>query len=294
MSIDRDFLNWMLNEKHLSKGVAKTNFSRILRIDNIYDIFSEYIKDGCVRLMSLFVYSKQDLALGLKPSHDVIICGDYYNGTQSLKYALKLYIEYLNDIDFLLTARAKAGLSAEKTTKKSLSSMTDEEFDTLINDTQRLIEQVYEFCEDASECEMPDIDSSANPNLFVGSFKAFLRFVGPFCKNYVNSITKKERSKHKGICEYCKKKAELQSAHKDGEDRPIIIKAILEAHFKKAEDYYEVDLSVFEKMFKDAHLPVEDHIFFLCDECHGIYDRGSGITTTDILLKRKNTTNPEG
>ena len=98
---------------------------------------------------------------------------------------------------------------------------------------------------------------------FTGSLQAFLRYIGPFCKNYVNSITKSARTQHNGVCEYCGQKAVLDSAHKDGEDRRIIIEKILEAYFKKAENYYEIDILLFEKLFKEAHMPVEDHIFFL-------------------------------
>ena len=133
----------------------------------------------------------------------------------------------------------------------------------------------------------PVAEESAAIVTFTGSLQAFLRYVGPFCKNYVNSIAKAERNNHNGICEYCGKKDILDSAHKDGEDRPIIIKRILETNFKKSEDYYEVDILKFEKLFKAAHSPVEDHIFFLCKECHTEYDRGTQITTADILAKRK-------
>ena len=128
---------------------------------------------------------------------------------------------------------------------------------------------------------------SSSPIVFIGDLQAFLRYVGPFCKNYVNSITKSARNKHNGICEYCGSKSVLDSAHRDGEDRPVIIQRILETHFKKNENYYEVDILEFEKIFKNSHMPVEDHIFFLCKKCHTEYDKGTKITTADILAKRK-------
>ncbi len=30
----------------------------------------------------------------------------------------------------------------------------------------------------------------------------------------------------------------------------------------------------FEKKFKNAHMPVKDHFFFLCPNCHSKYDNG--------------------
>ena len=89
-----------------------------------------------------------------------------------------------------------------------------------------------------------------------------------------------------GICEYCGKQAVLQSAHKEGEERPQIIKDVLERSFKVSNDWYKVDLSKFEDYFKDAHTPIKDHIFFLCNECHTKYDKKKTISTLDIENKR--------
>ena len=153
---------------------------------------------------------------------------------------------------------------------------------------EMLRESAAESAEDATSAAAIALTPvSSSPIVFTGDLQAFLRYVGPFCKNYVNSITKSARNKHNGICEYCGSKSVLDSAHRDGEDRPVIIQKILEAHFKKSENYYEVDILKFEKIFKDSHMPVEDHIFFLCKKCHTEYDRGTKITTADILAKRK-------
>ena len=120
---------------------------------------------------------------------------------------------------------------------------------------------------------------------FIGSFEEFKRYVGPKCRNEVNIFCKSERVKHRGICEYCGQKHVLQSAHI--KERPIIIKEILDNNYKIGTDLYEVALEDFFVKFKDAHMPVPDHIFFLCKGCHDKLDKERSITITDIKNKRK-------
>lgn len=119
---------------------------------------------------------------------------------------------------------------------------------------------------------------------FVGSFDEFKRFVGPFSKNEVNRFCKKAREKHKKICEWCGKTAVLQSAHIT--ERPIIVKDILDKFYKIGPDIYDIDLEDFFKKFEAAHFPIEDHIFFLCAECHTKLDKKKTITVEDIINKR--------
>ena len=124
--------------------------------------------------------------------------------------------------------------------------------------------------------------------IFEGSLEDFNRFVGPKLRNVIQNFTRFERNAQKGVCEYCGKTATpLQSAHKEGEERPEIIKKILEDHFSIRKNWYRVDLSKFEEHFKDAHTPIRDHIFFLCAECHDKYDKKKTITTFDIEQRRK-------
>lgn len=279
------FYDWMINKKGLSESVAKTNLARIKRITYVYDLSYEYINDGCAHVLSLFEYSAEDAELGLEPEHNIVIKGDYYTGTQSLKYALKLYIAAQEDDDYF-DAWIKANADADETEAFDETLKSYREMGPITDADVRVMLQ--ELKKEPKADNVSSAEAAAKESVtFTGGLKAFLRYVGPFCKNYVNSITKSERNKHNGICEYCGKKAVLDSAHRDGEDRPIIIKRILETHFKKAEDYYEVDVLKFEKLFKEAHSPVEDHIFFLCKDCHTEYDQGTKITTADILAKKK-------
>lgn len=39
----------------------------------------------------------------------------------------------------------------------------------------------------------------------------------------------------------------------------------------------------------EAHMPIPDHIFFLCKACHDKLDKDHSITITDIKSKRSGT-----
>ncbi len=121
--------------------------------------------------------------------------------------------------------------------------------------------------------------------IFEGSFEDFKKYVGPKCRNEVNIFCAKERKKHNSICEYCGSHGELQSAHI--KDRPIIIKEILDAHFKVGANLYKVELNSFFELFKNSHMPIEDNIFFLCAKCHNALDKKHSITVNAIKKKRK-------
>lgn len=139
-------------------------------------------------------------------------------------------------------------------------------------------------------CFLEDISYAApavtNPKaaIFIGSFNEFKRYVGPKCRNEVNLFCKNERKSHKGICEYCGEKHVLQSAHIV--ERPIIIKEILDKYYLIGEDLYEVPLEDFFLKFKNAHMPISDHIFFLCKNCHNKLDNEHSITIADLKNKR--------
>lgn len=128
--------------------------------------------------------------------------------------------------------------------------------------------------------------------VFIGSFEEFKKYVGAKCRNEVNSFCKKERESHNGICEYCQSKAVLQSAHV--KERPAIILDILKKYYRKAPDHYEVNLDEFFEKFKSAHMPIHQHIFFLCHKCHNALDKKGTITIDDINNKRnaKNNSKP--
>lgn len=121
---------------------------------------------------------------------------------------------------------------------------------------------------------------------FVGTFEDFNAYIGPKCRNVVQSISKKDR-KAQNVCEYCGRKVPLQSAHKV--ERPKIIKEILDKYFKDKEcaGRYKVDLDEFISLFKQAHYPISDNFFFLCKDCHHALDVTHTITANVIMKKRK-------
>ena len=121
--------------------------------------------------------------------------------------------------------------------------------------------------------------------VFRGGMTDFKNYIGPFCRNYVNLITKKERDKQGGVCQYCHQKSTLQSAHLDGRERVTIIEYLLNSYYKKGDDYFEVDLKNFEERFKEEQTPVNLHFFFLCSKCHTSYDKKKSPTTDDIKKK---------
>lgn len=288
---ERYIYDWMINKKGLKESVAKTNRARIKRIDTIYNLSEAYTNDGCAYVLSLFEYSTTDAKNGLLPEHDITIEGNYYTGTQSLKYALTLYIEAMTDKDYF-SVWTKVIPQSENIVDGETDEMRSAFFDMITADDAP-VRKILKESKEKSHSAIGSADAVAlasvsnSSTTFKGDFRAFIRYVGPFCRNYVNSIAKPERSKHNGICEYCGTTAVLDSAHKVGEERPDIIQKILETYFKISENYYEVDISKFEKIFKKSHMPVKDHIFFLCKKCHAEYDKGTRITTADIIAKRK-------
>ena len=132
-----DFYNWMVSQKGLKETVARTNVARISRINKVYNIAYEYIKDGCSYLLTLFSYSKQDEKNGLFPAHDIDIVGNYYTGTQSLKYALKLYIEYMND-DTYFNSMLGSKTSSSIPNDDEIFDISDEDFDELIRELGKM------------------------------------------------------------------------------------------------------------------------------------------------------------
>lgn len=163
------------------------------------------------------------------------INGNIYDGMASLRQALKLYFEFLD--------------TANVTTTSTTPVLSD-----------------------SSELSGASATKDIHP-VFIGNFAEFKHFIGGYCRNIVAQYTRKEKKNYTG-CEYCHAKAVLQAAHRQGESRIEIIYGILEKEYKTSTDFYEVPLIDFEKKFKNAHMPVKDHFFFLCPNCHSKYDKG--------------------
>lgn len=89
------FYNWLKSFKKLDSTTSNTRSSNCLRIEKFYgDLDEQYNADRCVSLIEQLTYTTTDKKLGNKPKHNIPIDGDIYNGTHTLKAALKLYIEF--------------------------------------------------------------------------------------------------------------------------------------------------------------------------------------------------------
>lgn len=220
------FKEWLRTTKKQKKNTISSRISNIRVIGEHYDILKEFAIDECQGIFDDLQYSKNDD----EPKTSIIIEGNYYNGLATYRQALRLFVDFLNDINYVVPYSAKTTLAK-----------------------------------------------------FIGSFDEFKRYIGPKCRNEVNIFCKSEREKHQGICEYCGKKSVLQSAHI--KERPVIIKEILD-NYRIGPDLYEVTLEDFFVQFKSAHMPIPDHIFFLCKSCHDKLDKEHSITISDIKSKR--------
>lgn len=230
------FKQWLVNVKGQKENAAAARVAGAMRIDAEYDIYNNYYVVGKKGdLLELFKYSRTDEKHGVRPLVNITINGNIYDGMASLRQALKLYFEFLD--------------TANVTTTSTTPVLSD-----------------------SSESSGASATKDIHP-VFIGNFAEFKHFIGGYCRNIVAQYTRTEKRNYTG-CEYCHAKAVLQAAHRQGESRIEIIYGILEKEYKTFTDFYEVPLIDFEKKFKNAHMPVKDHFFFLCPNCHSKYDKG--------------------
>ena len=108
------FHNWLKSFKKLDSTTSSTRSSNCLRIERFYgDLDEQYNADRCVSLIEQLTYTTTDKKLGNKPKHNIPIDGDIYNGTHTLKAALKLYIEF-KDNKMIEELKTVADVEADK------------------------------------------------------------------------------------------------------------------------------------------------------------------------------------
>ena len=113
---------------------------------------------------------------------------------------------------------------------------------------------------------------------FIGTKKEFNRFFGPHLRNLIQNLTRKYR-REIGKCEHCGTDQNLESAHITGKERIEIIDKIIEQYYSV--NNYKVNLTEFEKKFKNEHENLSEVILILCSNCHSIYDN-KRINSTQI------------
>jgi hypothetical protein len=108
---------------------------------------------------------------------------------------------------------------------------------------------------------------------FEGTVEEFIKFVGPYAINSVQSLSRKLKNSTKK-CEECDSRTKyLDAAHKKGVGRNEIIASILSDSMEG--DIVNIDLKVFSEKFKAIHTPPEKVIRILCKKCHRKYDKTS-------------------
>lgn len=108
-------------------------------------------------------------------------------------------------------------------------------------------------------------------SVYYGNLGDFNKYIGPRLRNIIPPLTKKYK-KEIGKCEHCSNSSvELDAAHRHSFKRKKIIEENLEA-YKIDEEYYNVDLEEFEKLYVESHKPISKVILVLCSKCHRKYD----------------------
>lgn len=91
------FKEWLEKKGTRNDNAISDALSRVKRIMKEYNIDGWYQIDQCKALKGLFEYPRQAKEKGLKPLANISFSTpNLYEGIQSLKDALKLYIEYLD------------------------------------------------------------------------------------------------------------------------------------------------------------------------------------------------------
>lgn len=90
-----EFRKWLIDVKEYGYSTADSRVSNVLRVcryENDLDIL--YERDRCRDLLEKLTYSELDRIWKKAPKHKIPITGDIYNGTATLKQAVKLYVEF--------------------------------------------------------------------------------------------------------------------------------------------------------------------------------------------------------
>ncbi|WP_419786741.1 hypothetical protein [Pseudodesulfovibrio sp.] len=117
---------------------------------------------------------------------------------------------------------------------------------------------------------------------FEGTTQEFHHYIGPRIRNAVNSLTRKARLERNDVCEFCGKKATLESAHAHGMGRREIIEGVL-INYTDGKTIRIPDLNSLEQEILDAHQPLSSTFKFICKPCHTEYDSNIVKPTKESL-----------
>lgn len=89
------FSKWLKVIKKLDDRTCKARTANCLRIEKYYgDLDEIYEDDQCASLLSDLTYSTNDNTNNIPPKHKIPIDGNQYTGTQTLRNALRLFVEF--------------------------------------------------------------------------------------------------------------------------------------------------------------------------------------------------------
>lgn len=101
-----EFINW-LEKNNYDKNTISSRVSNCRRVEDFEgDLDYHYNIDKMSGLIDRLTYTIKDSRSNTPHRHSIPINGDVYNGTATLKAAVKLYLRYLsneNKIDFIST-----------------------------------------------------------------------------------------------------------------------------------------------------------------------------------------------
>ncbi len=89
---EQAFRMWLRQARGLKKAVVASRVSNCRRVEQHKgDLDTHWNRDRLVALLDQFDYSKKDQRNGTPPRHGILIEGDPYTGTATLKHAIDLY-----------------------------------------------------------------------------------------------------------------------------------------------------------------------------------------------------------
>lgn len=118
---------------------------------------------------------------------------------------------------------------------------------------------------------------------FIGTKEEFKRYIGPMLRNLVQQITRKYKTEI-GSCQHCGTTDTLEAAHIHGRGRGTIIDNIIDEY--TTNNTITINLTDFEKLFRDEHQNISETIIILCKACHSKYD------ATPLEAEQANTVEP--
>lgn len=92
---EKEFVNWLTADgmKESSAWSRLKNCLRVCRFEG--DLDTHYMRDRCKELLSRLEYSKFDERNNSPARHSIPISGNIYDGTATLRTAVRLYVDFL-------------------------------------------------------------------------------------------------------------------------------------------------------------------------------------------------------